>query len=174
MPFKESGRLWSLSHLSTTVHGPGEYFPSILGAISPPPSSFWGLTMTDYDAAAGVLVGVARNPSRRQLSSTTEAAMPGLDAARRQKQDISQQIGATKGEKNRRKMAALMFCANTSDANTQVSRRLRFGTEVVVSQFTAVGVKRNSPNLRISARKVGSTLTACLESNMAAPPFDIS
>lgn len=122
--------------------------------------------MTDYSAAAGVLVGVAHNPSRRHLSSTAEAALPRLDAARKQKQDISQQIGATKGEK-----IGGMFRAN--DANMQVFRLLRYDAEVVVSQFTAVCVKRNSPNLRISARKVGGPLTACLESNMAAPLFGI-
>lgn len=64
-------------------------------------------------------------------------------------------------------MAALMFRANTNDANKQVSRLIRYDAEVVVSQFTAVCVKRNSPNLRMSARKVRLTLTACLESNMA-------
>lgn len=147
---------WSRRILSIYLRS---HFPS-----TPPLSSFWGLTMTDYDTAAGVLVGVARNPSQRQLSSTAEVAMPWLDAARRQKQDISQQIGATKGGKNKRTMAALMFRANTNDANTQVSRLLRCDAD-------GCSFKTNSPNLRISARKVGLTLTACLESNMAAPAF---
>lgn len=44
-------------------------------------------------------------------------------------------------------MATLVFRAN--DVNTQVSRLLRYDAEVVVSHFTAVCVKRNSPNLRI-------------------------